>query len=233
MRAPAIRRDPALPRVLVPARPSTPRALGCVVAALRHDFVRPLNRPLDSADMDEVHAIWAAQAAEGRRLIAAEQIAVTEVRVEISADMQFVGQTHLLKVALPDDLPDRAALQRAFEAAYHRRFRVDLGTIRANLVNLNCSVIGRRPAIDLSTLIDPAGRRPSVTAAQTGSRPVWFDGWTDTPVFWRDHLPADAAFAGPAIVEQMDTTTVIAPGDRVETDAIGNLIVHVGGAADA
>ncbi|MEZ5887282.1 MAG: hydantoinase/oxoprolinase family protein [Paracoccaceae bacterium] len=230
LHATALARELAIPKVLIPARPGITNALGCVVADLRHDFVRTLNRPLDNVDMAEVHAIWAAQEAEGRRLIGAERIEVRHIRIEWTADMQFIGQTHLLRVRLPDGAPTREALQAAFERAYHDRFRVDLPTIRANLVNLNCSVIGQRTAIDLSTLIDPAGRRATLSEARTGTRPVWFGGWVETPIYWRDQLPADARLSGPAIVEQMDTTIVIEPGDRLETDAEGNLIVTVGGA---
>jgi N-methylhydantoinase A len=224
----ALARELAIPRVLVPARPGITNALGCVVADLRHDFVRTLSQPLDGADMDAVHAILAGQEAEGRALIAAETVAVSDVRAEFWADMQFIGQTHLLRVPLPGPRPTRDGLQALFEAAYHARFRVELPTIRANLVNLVCAVTGRRPAMDLSRLIDPAGRRDTVAAARTGMRPVWFGAWHDTPVYWRDHLPADARLAGPAIVEQMDTTLVLDPGDRLETDAQGNLIITVG-----
>ncbi len=225
LHAVALARELAIPQVLIPARPGMTNALGCVVADLRHDFVRTVNRPLDSADMADIHAMLAQQEAAGRRLIGAEKITLTAVRAEFSADMQFVGQTHLLRVPLPCATPSRADLQHLFEAAYHARFRVDLPTIRANLVNLNCSVIGQRPELDLSRLIDPKGRRPS--ADPTEIRPVWFDGWTDTPVYWRDHLPLTARLQGPALIEQMDTTTLIEPGCTVSSDADGNLIVEV------
>jgi N-methylhydantoinase A len=225
LHAVALAKELNVPRVLVPARPGITNALGCVVADLRHDFVRTLNRPLDTVEMAEVHGVLAAQEAEGRRLIGLEKIALTTTRAEYSADMQFIGQTHLLRVRLPSATPSREDLQRLFEAAYHARFRVDLPTIRANLVNLNVSVIGERPALDLSRLIDPAGRLPKAVPADT--RKVWFDGWHDTPVYWRDHLPLDLALTGPAIIEQMDTTIVIDPGARVTSDADGNLIVEV------
>jgi N-methylhydantoinase A len=225
LHAVALARELNVPKVLIPARPGITNALGCVVADLRHDFVRTLNRPLDTAEMAEVHGVLAAQEAEGHRLIGAEKIALTSVRAEYSADMQFIGQTHLLRVPLPSATPSREDLQRLFETAYHARFRVDLSTIRANLVNLNVSVIGERPALDLSRLIDPAGRQPKARPADT--RKVWFDGWHDTPVFWRDHLPLDLNLTGPAIIEQMDTTIVIDPGARVTSDADGNLIVEV------
>jgi N-methylhydantoinase A len=232
LHAAALARELGVPRVLVPARPGITNALGCVVADLRHDFVRTLNRPLDALDMDALHAVFAEQSTQGEGLIRAEPVTLEEVRHLHSVDMQFVGQTHLLRVPLDTPTPDRATLQALFEAAYLRRFRVDLTDIRVNLVNANTSVIGKRPALDLSTLIDPAGRADMLAKARTGVRPVRFDGaWHDTPVYWRDHLPLDAVIRGPAIVEQMDTTVLIEPGDVARGDREGNLIVEIGGGA--
>jgi len=225
LHAVALARELAVPKVLVPARPGITNALGCVVADLRHDFVRTLNRPLDSADMDQVHAILAAQAAHGRDLIQAERVALTGVEYEYSADMQFIGQTHLLRIALPDAQPSRDTLQTLFESAYFARFRVELPNIRANLVNLNCSVIGRRPELDLSQLIASDGRKPVATPRE--SRRVWMGGWVDVPVYWRDELPIDLSLNGPAIIEQMDTTTLVERGCHVTSDTDGNLIIEV------
>jgi N-methylhydantoinase A len=225
LHAVALARELAVPRVLVPARPGITNALGCVVADLRHDFVRTLNRPLDTVDMAQVHELLAAQEAEGRRLIAAEKIEVRDVRAEWSADMQFVGQTHLLRVLLPSATPGRDEMQHLFEAAYRARFKVDLPEIRANLMNLNVSVTGRRAELDLSRLIDPAGRRDR--ADPECFRPVWFGGWQETPVYRREHLPLRIDLQGPAIIEQMDTTLVVEPGCQVTSDADGNLIVEV------
>lgn len=225
LHAVALAKELNVPKVLIPARPGITNALGCVVADLRHDFVRTLNRPLDGVDMTEVQGVLAAQEAEGRRLIGLEKIALTRVRAEYSADMQFVGQTHLQRVHLKSATPSREELQRLFEDVYHARFRVELPTIRANLVNLNVSVIGERPTLDLSRLIDPEGRKE--TAEPASRRRVWFDGWHDTPVYWRDHLPMKIDLQGPLIIEQMDTTIVIDPGARVISDPDGNLIVEV------
>lgn len=228
LHAVALARELSVPRVLVPARPGITNALGCVVADLRHDFVRTLNRPLDALDMAEVAGLLAGLEAEGRRLIAAEKVAVRDVRAAFSADMQFLGQTHLLRVVLPGPAPGRAEMQALFEAAYHARFRVDLPEIRASLMNLNVSVTGRRAELDLSRLIDPAGRRGR--AEPSGARAVWFaGGWREVPVYWRDHLPLALDLAGPAIIEQMDTTVVVEPGCRVRSDSDGNLIIDVTG----
>ena len=227
LHASRIAREIGIPRVLVPPRPGVTNALGCVVADLRHDFVQTLNRPLASLDMAEVHAVFAGQEAEGRAQIARERVRVEEVRALFSADMQFVGQTHLLRVDLPGPAPDRALLARLFAEACWARFRIELPEIPANVVNLNCSVIGRRAEPDLGGLIDPAGRAATLDGAETARRPVWFaaGGWQETPVYRRERLPADAAFEGPAVVEQLDCTTLVEPGDRAATDRDGNLVI--------
>ena len=228
LHATALARELSIPRVMIPGRPGITNALGCVVADLRHDFVRTVNRPLDDVDMATVHEILAEQVTEGRRLVEAEGIGVDSVAIQHGADMQFIGQTHLIDVALPNSPATRADIQRVFEAAYFERFHIDLPEIRASLVNLKTSVIGARPQIDLSMLIESSSRLATLDAACTGKRSVWFDGgWRDTPIFMRDHLPASATFEGPAIIEQMDTTIIIEPGNWVEADEDGNLLVNV------
>ncbi|WP_375690375.1 hydantoinase/oxoprolinase family protein [Pseudooceanicola sp. LIPI14-2-Ac024] len=228
----ALAREMGVPRVLIPARPGITNALGCVVADLRHDYVTTLNRPLDVLDMDELAAVLTRQEAEGRAEIARETVQLKEVRAVYSLDMQFIGQTHVLRVTLDGPEITRAALQAKFEAVYWDRFHVRLDTIRAAVVNANCSVIGARPDMDLSALIDAEGRRATVAEALRDRRRVCFDGaWLDTPVYRREWLPVDAVIEGPAVIEQMDTTILIPPGDRAEGDAIGNIVVTVGGAA--
>lgn len=232
LHAAALARELGIPRVIIPARPGITNALGCVVADLRHDFVRTVNQPVAGLDEAAMRAILAAQAADGRALIDAEVVKPRSVQILHSADMQFVGQTHLLNVALPSTAVDRATLQDLFEKAYFARFKVELPEIRANLVNLNTSVIGLRAPLDLSTLIDPAGRAATLDGALNEVRPVWFDGtWIDTPVYARERLPLDAALDGPAILEQMDATTVLPPGDSLAGDPDGNLIITIAGAA--
>ena len=228
LHAAALAAELAIPRVLIPARPGITNALGCVVADLRKDFVKTLNRPVDGIDMTNVHAILQSQVDEGRGMIEAEPIDIERIDIIHTADMQFIGQTHLLTVTLPSADIDRPTLQGLFETAYFERFHVELPEIRANLVNLNTTVIGRRPPIDISTLIPREARGPLLGEALSGRRSVWFEGgWVETPIYWRDHLPLDAAFAGPAIIEQMDTTIVIEPGQRVSSDDDGNLIIAV------
>jgi N-methylhydantoinase A len=231
LHAVALARELGIPEVLVPARPGLTNALGCLVADLRQDFVNTLNVALDGADMSEVQAILTAQRERGIALNAEEQSEIVETVVLHAADMQFRGQTHLIRVALPGADISREALQALFEAAYFARFEVRLPEIRAVLVNLTTSVIGRRRAFPLASLIDPAGRAAKLQEAVIGERALYADGrWQTAQVFDRVKLPISARFSGPAIVQQVDATTIVEPGAAATVDAISNLRITVGSA---
>ncbi len=204
LHAVALARELAIPRVLVPARPGITSALGCLVADVRHDFVKTVNQGVLRLDL-------------------------ATVSVQHEADMQFVGQTHVLTVPVARMDFAREDLMRAFETAYWERFEVELREMRAQVVSLRTAVIGRRRPVSLQGLIalEQAAAGGAVPAAR---RRAWFDGhWQDTPVYRREQLGVGAELVGPAIVEQLDSTTVIEPGDRVRVDALGNLEITVRG----
>jgi N-methylhydantoinase A len=227
LHAAALARELGIPKVLIPARPGLTNALGCVVADLRHDFVATVNQPLEALHEGRIGEVFAAQVASGRALLARENVAVERIETLHRADMQFQGQSHILPVAVDSPAVTIGALRAAFAAAYWRRFGVELPEIRPVLVNLHTAVIGKRRAVSLRSI---AAARPRATLleARRTARPVWFEGgWFETPVYVREHLPVAARFEGPAIVEQLDCTTLIEPGNRVEIDAIGNLVVGV------
>ncbi len=227
LHATALARELGIPTVLVPARPGITNALGCVVADLRHDYVRTVNKPLSAVDDATVARIYAEQAAEGEATIGREGVPVRELRRVLSADMQFQGQSHILSVGVDSAEIGVAGLHKAFAAAYFRRFGIELAEIPPVLVNLHTAVIGVRPEISLDALA-ATDRAPTLAAAKLGTRRVWFsDGWHDTPVYARERLPLDATLEGPAILEQLDCTTVVEPGDTVRQDRLGNLLISV------
>ncbi|UYN94583.1 MAG: hydantoinase/oxoprolinase family protein [Enhydrobacter sp.] len=227
LHATALARELGIPTVLVPARPGITNALGCVVADLRHDYVRTVNKPLSAVDDATVAGIYAEQAAEGRATIEREGVPVRELRHVLSADMQFQGQSHILSVSVERPEIGVDGLRKAFAAAYWRRFGIELPEIPPVLVNLHTAVIGVRPGVSLEILAS-GERASSLHAARVGERRVWFgDGWHVTPVYAREKLPLDATFEGPAILEQLDCTTVVEPGDRVTQDEFGNLLIRI------
>ncbi len=168
LHATALARELGIPTVLVPARPGITNALGCVVADLRHDYVRTVNKPLSAVDDATVARIYAEQAAEGEATIAREGVPVRELRRVLSADMQFQGQSHILSVGVESADIGVAGLHKAFAAAYFRRFGIELPEIPPVLVNLHTAVIGVRPEISLAALA-ATERAPTLEAAKLGS----------------------------------------------------------------
>ncbi len=229
LHATALARELAIPHVVIPARPGITNAIGCVVADLRHDYVNTLNTPLADLDIADVHRIFREQEAAGRATIAAEAVEVLRVETRRSVDMQFLGQSHILSVALEDGEPGLELLERRFATAYWERFAVELPEIRPVLVNLHTAVLGKRRPVPLAALAGSEDRRATVADAVIGRRSVWFEqgGRVDTPVYRRERLPDGAGFAGPAIVAQFDATTVIEPGQSARLDPDGNLLVTV------
>ena len=225
LHAAALARELAIPKLLVPVRPGITNALGCVVADARHDYVNTVNKPLPALDVELVWSTLEAQVAEGKATLNREGVVIEGIRILHFADMQFQGQSHILTVPLSTLKISKEVLQELFDAAYWERFGVELPEIRAVLVNLHTAVIGLRPRMDLAVLAG-GERAKGLNGAQNGTRPVWFDGgFRDTPIYQREKLPADAKFNGPAVIEQLDCTTVIEPGNRVELDRLGNLLV--------
>ncbi len=227
LHAAALAKELGIPRLLIPMRPGITNALGCAAADLRHDYVNTVNKPLPSLDESLVKRTLEAQITEGRATLAREGVAIEGVKLLHFADMQFQGQSHILTVTLPDTEVSREQLQKRFDAAYWERFGVELPEIRAVLVNLHTAVIGLRKRFDLAVL-GRSDRAGVLDGAKNGERQVWFDGgFRATPVYQREKLPADARFDGPAIIEQLDCTTVIEPGNKVRVDALGNLLVEI------
>ncbi|MGH6944434.1 MAG: hydantoinase/oxoprolinase family protein, partial [Geminicoccaceae bacterium] len=228
LHASALARELGIPRVLIPARPGITNAIGCATADLRHDYVNTINVPLATLDAEAARAVLKAQIEEGRRTLAREGIALEAIELLHFADMQFQGQTHILTVALPSAEVVVDELQALFERAYFERFAVELPEIRAILVNLHSAVIGTRKGVPLEALAG-TDQAETLERARIGARKAWFEGgWLETPVYDRGRLPRAAELAGPALIQQLDATTVIEPGNRATVDRLGNLIIEVG-----
>ena len=227
LHAVALAKELAIPKVLIPGRPGITNAIGCVVADVRHDFVTSVNKRLGDLDEDAIGAVFAEHIEAGKRALERERIELSELALVHSAEMQFEGQSHMLKVPISSSESSREALQSAFEAVYFNRFKLRLPEIRAVLITLHTGVLGRRTPVALSSLMDGRLRGKSIDDARVGTRRVWFDEWTEASIYARDRLPLGATLAGPAIIEQLDTTTVVEPDNVVEVDDVGNLVVTV------
>ena len=228
MHAAAIARELGIPRVLVPRFPGITSALGCVLADVRHDYVRSLHRPLADVDPALGQSVLDEQAAEGRALIESEGVAVTAVDVVHEADMLYRGQSHVFRIPVDGPRFDPVRIRETFAEHYQRRFDIALPEMVPMLVNLRTTVIGRRETFDLAALSRAQDAAAITNDPRTGARPVRFNGeWHDTDIHDRAALAPGATIEGPAIIEQLDTTIPIEPGVVAEVDGFGNLLIPV------
>ena len=229
LHASSLAKELGIPKVLVPARPGITNALGCVVADLRQDFTNTLNTPIDKVNILDLHSLFEEQEKKGVELIKKQGLKLTSISSNFSIDMQFIGQTHILRIELPNSNPDLDYLQKSFEKSYLNRFKVKLSEIKANIVNVNTTIQGHKAPFDISLLNNKLDRRLDLDDALLEYRNVYFkDKFLNTPIYSRDRMPFEFEMKGPAIIEQMDTTILIEPNDKVCGAYLGNMFIEVG-----
>ena len=231
LHASAVARELGISRVVIPRAPGLFSAFGMLFSDLRYDFVRTWFTALETAPFDEVETVYRAMEDDGRAAIAAASVAPDEVTVKRAADMRYVGQEHAVTVDLPMDVfenRDREAIKAHFDAMHELRYGTNAPAENAEIVSLRTTVTGvmRKPAFET---VKTGGPEPS-GAARRGKRPVYFDeagGFVDTPTYVREALLAGNRIEGPALVEEHASTTVVMPGDTLEADRFGNLVITV------
>lgn len=212
--------------VLIPPTPGTLCALGCIVADLRNDFVATVYRTDRTVTGADLEPVLADLEARGRRWLAAEGargIHLESSYVVYSADMRYQGQAFEIEVAIPADRRgDVAEAVGRFHQRYHEIFGVSDPTAPVDFINLRATVVGVTPKIAGPGRAAPAG------GARAETRPLFWRGTMGlATIVPRALMRADRAVAGPAVIEQYDTTVFVPPGYRVRADAHGNLIGEV------
>jgi len=215
-------------QVLVPRHPGLMSAIGLLHADRRGDFGLTRLVPAQPASLPALVDGSALLAQRGRDWLARETIDPASARFEWSAELRYGGQSSELSLTLQRAAIDPAELVRLVDAFHHAhrvRYGYDMPDHPVELVTLRLAVLAARPVPPREASGASAG---GLAAARRGTRSVWFanTGFVGTPVYARELLPADARFAGPAIVEQMDATTVVPPGWELRVDDAGNLLLE-------
>jgi len=215
-----------IPKVLVPRFPGLTSAIGCVIADVRHDFVRTVNKPLNEISPPFVDNLLAEQISAGRAMIEAEDVDIDDIVVEHEADLLYEGQSHVFRVAIASPVFDPKLAGEEFAEHYQARFGMSFADMKPILMSLRTAVIGRRKALDLKLLAHGAA---GAAEPEERERMVHFGSeLCATKIISRTNMTPGMGVEGPAIVQQEDTTTVIDPGAVAEVDPFGNLIISVG-----
>jgi N-methylhydantoinase A len=222
----------SIPRVLVPRAPGVLSALGMLVADLVQDYSTTVLRPvadLAPAGLSALFGSWETRAlAEMEAEVAAAGTGAAP-RLERSADLRYVGQSFEINVPVPPGPPNPAALQADFHARHEQRYGHSHPTEPVEVVNLRVRAIGATPALAFEP-IPASGPDPSL--ASLGQQPAWFEtsyGRLEAlpaALYDREALRPGNRVSGPAILFQLDATTVIPPGWQGQVDEFGHLLLE-------
>ena len=218
----ALAAEMGMAEVLVPEAPGVLAAFGLLAAAIEHHHARTLQARTDVADLAAVNRCLAELDAAGRARMHEEGVAAADVHVAYTADMRYVGQAYELEVPIAapvaaERVPDIVA---AFHAVHERVYGYARTQQTVEFVNFRAVHTYRLPRPVVRPSAQAHGR---LDDARVGERRAYFDGFVSAAIYERARLPLGARLTGPAIVEQMDTTTVIPPGVTAVVDDAGNL----------
>jgi N-methylhydantoinase A len=215
-----------LPALISPFGAGVGSTFGLLVAPLAFDFVRSAYSRLDSLDWDFVNSLLEEMAEEGRAVLEGSGLVPEQIGYQRSADMRYVGQGHEVSVPLPEGIlrPEHApAVAMAFEQAYRQRYGRSVPDVPLEVIHWRLVACGPQSEMNFR----PAAAAPCGSALK-GKRRAYFperNGYAETPVYDRYLLKSGDTFAGPAIVEERESTLIIGEQGRARVDERLNVIV--------
>lgn len=210
-------------KVLIPRYPGLTSALGLLLTDIRHDFINTFLWRNDEISADAVGKEFEDLIRRGDAKLAEENIPANRRRFELSADLRFLGQTHELTIALGTEYGPQVhkSLGEMLRVQHLAHFgHAPDGDQPVEIVTLRVAAIGLLDRVDLGSVNEktdpvPASRRELYAAGRD----------CEVPVFLRDDLGANAVIVGPAIIEQLDSTTVLLQGWQAIVLSSGSLLL--------
>jgi N-methylhydantoinase A len=224
LHAVGLMREVGIGRCLIPVNPGVLCAMGCITSNVQHDLVRTIMRRLSDIQPTQIRDRHDEMAAEGAALLARDDIPLERTEVRVTAEMSYEGQRNTIRVPVAGGHLDPVAVQAAFEEAYRREYKNTLPGLPIFVNVLRVTVVGIRPQLPVQPWPVRSG---ALDQAQVAQRPVYFgDTYITTRIYDRARLPVGVRISGPAIIQQLDCTTVIDPGFAGVVDDSGNIIVE-------
>jgi N-methylhydantoinase A len=225
----SIARDMSISKIIVPNGPGVFCAGGILTMDIVHSYARAYSRSLNTLDMQEMTAIFREMENEALKTLLSEGMTEDKIVFIRSLDMGYEFQRHYLETQAPGgQLNDgaRKVIAGTFESLHEKRYghRIAAPLITANI---RLKAVGKIKDVPLSEI---ARGREIPSAARKPSRKVFLDGsFIETPIFERAGLLCGNVIEGPAIVEEPYHTTVVLPGQKLEVDKFGDLVILTGG----
>ncbi len=218
--------------MIVPVAPGHFSAYGMLTTDLRRDAIRTFVRRTDTVDLAQLSSLYAEMEQEAIDAYLAEKFAADQLVCVRAADMRYRGQEHTVRVPVMGGTltgADMREVEARFHAVHEKQYTFRLDSA-IEIVNLHVTVVGKVNKPRRAELAPHVGQAQPIRR-----RMVDFDeqGQHETGIYDRASLGAGATVAGPAIIEEEASNTVVYPGMTVEVDRWGNLIVDTGVVAEA
>ncbi len=215
-----------IPLTIIPMSPGITSALGLLATDIKHDYSLTMICQTDRLDVAGLERVYHDLEAEGRAALEREGVAPADTEFVRQVDMRYVGQSYELTIPLPPAALSSAHVTAAleqFHREHDRTYGYSAPSQPAEFVNLRLTAIGRIPKPRLREL---SGNGADPAAARKADRRVYFaeaGGYVDCAIYDRYRLGAGAVVHGPAVIEEVDSTTVLHPNYRALVDRFGNL----------
>lgn len=219
-----VARELNIPTVVVPPNPGVTSAMGCLLVDIQHDFSRQYTGLASEADIEELEANYRRVESEAAARLRHEGVSDDRVVLQRLVSMRYVGQWRSLVIPMGHG---KDALNKAIEAfheQHEREFAFRNDETPVELYQLQLHAVGKttKPNFQPAAITDGGPGEP------VERRSVYFDGqWHETPIYNRSDIPAGAKFTGPAIINQLDSTTVVPPETDAEVDEWLNIRIHI------
>jgi N-methylhydantoinase A len=224
-----IARELNIPVVVVPPNPGVTSAVGCVLVDVQHDVTQMFFKDAAQADLAEIEAGFRKIEAEGRARLEHDGVAEKDMTFQRFVDMRYRGQWRSLAVPVASQIKSMAEAIAIFHDEYDKlhNFRRDDFPVEIYRLTVRAVGVTPKPSFPKVKIDKNAQAKPK------GTREVWFHGQTKaltTNLYDRGDLPAGVTINGPAIIDQLDSTTVVPPGDTAHVDEWLNIQIKLGAA---
>ncbi len=219
------------PALIAPFGAGVLSAVGFLTAPLAFDFARTWPGAVNELDWNHANALLAEMEAEGNKLLAAAGVPDEQITHRREADMRYIGQGHEIRVPLPNEVlayADRATITVAFEEFYRQLYDRTAPGVPVEIITWRVVSSGPKPVVNL--LLEDKPSNNSRGNVLKGKRQAYFPelgGFHPTPVYDRYALRPGDNFAGPAIVEERESTVIVGPMDSFWIDDHWNLLVEL------
>jgi N-methylhydantoinase A len=223
----AIATELSIPTVLVPPNPGISSAFGCLLVDIQHDLSSMVLSGIEELSVQDINTRFGELEAEAVQRLQDEGVAADDMELRFAIDMRYGGQWRSLSVPVPRPLLALTDAVAGFHERHEREHSFRRDDAPVEVYRVRVTAVGRTPKPNL-----PERALVDAEAVPASRREVWFDGEAGpvlTEIYERQSLLPGMAVQGPAIVEQLDSTTVIPPGSSASVDERFNLLLHLNG----